>query len=162
MLKPRKQCSTVPEDEQINVQFRQVLEVPITDFELSVRSRKLLEAHELENARRPHPRHPANNFWPVRTSAETSLDEIEKIMVQKNLRIGQSIETGQQMEQRYRPQSNLSPEEQAQMGKPVSELNLSVRARKCMNRLNIANARRPLFHAAKTSCLKPKTSASRR
>ena len=33
--------------------------------------------------------------------------------------------------------ANLSPEEQAVLNKPVSELNLSVRARKCMNRLGI-------------------------
>ena len=33
--------------------------------------------------------------------------------------------------------TSLSPEEQATLGRPVSELNLSVRARKCMNRLNI-------------------------
>jgi DNA-directed RNA polymerase subunit alpha len=39
---------------------------------------------------------------------------------------------------RYRPQQNLSPEEQAVLNKPVSDLNLSVRARKCMNRLNIS------------------------
>ena len=56
----------------------------------------------------------------------------------KQLRIGQSLEQGQQYEQfRYRPQQNLSPEEQATLNKPVSDLNLSVRARKCMNRLNI-------------------------
>ena len=58
-------------------------------------------------------------------------------MNQKSLRIGQSLDQGQQYEFRTRPQSNLSPEEQAMMGKSVSELNLSVRARKCMNRLNI-------------------------
>ena len=68
---------------------------------------------------------------------ETSLEEIKAIMAQKGLRIGQSLEQGQQYEFRYRPQANLSPEEQAVLGKPVSDLNLSVRARKCMNRLNI-------------------------
>jgi DNA-directed RNA polymerase subunit alpha len=31
-----------------------------------------------------------------------------------------------------------SPEEQAIMNKPVMDLNLSVRARKCMNKLNIS------------------------
>ena len=51
--------------------------------------------------------------------------------------VGQSLEQGQQYEFRYRPQQNLSPEEQAVLNKPVSDLNLSVRARKCMNRLNI-------------------------
>ena len=38
---------------------------------------------------------------------------------------------------RYRPQTAVSPEEQAVLSKPVSDLNLSVRARKCMNRLGI-------------------------
>ncbi len=68
---------------------------------------------------------------------ETSLEEIRAIMAAKGLRIGQSLEQGQQYEFRYRPQANLSPEEQAVLNKPVSELNLSVRARKCMNRLGI-------------------------
>ena len=126
-----------PEDEQINVQFRQVMEVPITDFELSVRSRNCLKRMNLKTLG-DLTRVTQQQLLASKNFGETSLDEIEKIMVQKSLRIGQSIETGQQMEQRYRPQSNLSPEEQAMMGKPVSELNLSVRARKCMNRLNIA------------------------
>ena len=57
------------------------------------------------------------------------------MMNAKGLRLGQSLEQGQQYEFRYRPQQNLSPEEQAMLDKPVSDLNLSVRARKCMNRL---------------------------
>ena len=56
----------------------------------------------------------------------------------KGLRIGQSLEQGAAYtEQRYRPPTTLSPEEQAVLNRPVTELNLSVRARKCMNRLNI-------------------------
>jgi DNA-directed RNA polymerase subunit alpha len=56
----------------------------------------------------------------------------------KGLRIGQSLEEGGHFEMRsHRPQMPLSPEEQAVLNKPVSELNLSVRARKCMNRLGI-------------------------
>jgi DNA-directed RNA polymerase subunit alpha len=68
---------------------------------------------------------------------ETSLEEVRAIMQQKGLRVGQSLEQGQQYEMRYRPQANLSPEELAILSKPVSELQLSVRARKCMNRQNI-------------------------
>jgi len=56
----------------------------------------------------------------------------------KGLRIGQSLEQGAAYtEQRYRPPTTLSPEEQAVLNRPVTELNLSVRARKCMNRLNL-------------------------
>lgn len=126
-----------PEDEQISVQFRQVMEVPITDFELSVRSRNCLKRMNIKTlgdlTRVSEPQLLASKNF-----GETSLDEIKIIMTQKGLRIGQSLEQGQQYEMmRYRPQTNLSPEEQAVLAKPVSELNLSVRARKCMNRLNI-------------------------
>lgn len=125
-----------PEDEQISVQFRQVMEVPITDFELSVRSRNCLKRMNIRTlgdlTRVTEPQLLASKNF-----GETSLDEIKIIMTQKGLRIGQSLEQGQQYEFRYRPAQNLSPEEQATLSKPVSELNLSVRARKCMNRLNI-------------------------
>ncbi|OWK45276.1 DNA-directed RNA polymerase subunit alpha C-terminal domain-containing protein [Fimbriiglobus ruber] len=126
-----------PEDEQISVQFRQVMEIPITDFELSVRSRNCLKRMNIRTlgdlTRVTEPQLLASKNF-----GETSLEEIKIIMTQKGLRIGQSLEQGQQYEMRYRPQQNLSPEEQATLNKPVSELNLSVRARKCMNRLNIA------------------------
>jgi DNA-directed RNA polymerase subunit alpha len=126
-----------PDDEQMNLQFRQVMEVPITDFELSVRSRNCLKRMNIRTlgdlTRVTEPQLLASKNF-----GETSLDEIKAIMAQKGLRIGQSLEQGQQYEHmRYRPQQNLSPEEQAVLNKPVSDLNLSVRARKCMNRLNL-------------------------
>ena len=42
-----------------------------------------------------------------------------------------------QFERRFPQQSSLSEQDQAVLNKPVSDLNLSVRARKCMNRLGI-------------------------
>jgi DNA-directed RNA polymerase subunit alpha len=125
-----------PEDEQISVQFRQVMEVPITDFELSVRSRNCLKRMNIRTLG-DLTRVTESQLLASKNFGETSLEEIKIIMTQKGLRIGQSLEQGQQYEFRYRPQQNLSPEEQATLNKPVSELNLSVRARKCMNRLNI-------------------------
>jgi DNA-directed RNA polymerase subunit alpha len=59
------------------------------------------------------------------------------MMGSKGLRLGQSLEDGGQNEMRFRPQQPLSEQEQAVLNKPVSDLNLSVRARKCMNRLGI-------------------------
>ena len=125
-----------PEDEQVSLQFRQVMEVPITDFELSVRSRNCLKRMNIKTLG-DLTRVTESQLLASKNFGETSLEEIKVIMTQKGLRIGQSLEQGQQYEFRYRPQSNLSPEEQAVLSKPVSELNLSVRARKCMNRLNI-------------------------
>ncbi len=126
-----------PDDEVINQQMSKVMEVPITDFELSVRSRNCLKRMNIRTlgdlTRVTEPQLLASKNF-----GETSLAEIKIIMDAKGLRIGQSLEQGQQYEFRYRPAPNLSPEEQAMLGKPVSDLNLSVRARKCMQRLAIA------------------------
>ncbi len=126
-----------PEDEQQSVAFRQVMEIPITDFELSVRSRNCLKRMNIRTLG-DLTRVTESQLLTSKNFGETSLEEIRAIMNAKQLRIGQSLEQGQQYEFRYRPQQNLSPEEQATLNKPVSDLNLSVRARKCMNRLNIS------------------------
>jgi DNA-directed RNA polymerase subunit alpha len=125
-----------PEDEQQNVAFRQVMEIPITDFELSVRSRNCLKRMNIKTLG-DLTRVTESQLLASKNFGETSLEEIRNIMNAKQLRIGQSLDQGQQYEFRYRPQQNLSPEEQATLNKPVSDLNLSVRARKCMNRLQI-------------------------
>jgi DNA-directed RNA polymerase subunit alpha len=125
-----------PDEEQVSVQLRQVMETPITDFELSVRSRNCLKRMNIRTLG-DLTRVSEQQLLASKNFGDTSLDEIRTIMNSKGLRIGQSLEQGQQYEMRYRPQSNLTPEEQAVLNKPVSDLNLSVRARKCMNRLNI-------------------------
>ncbi len=125
-----------PEEEQVSQAFRQVMEVPITDFELSVRSRNCLKRMNIRTLG-DLTRVTEQQLLASKNFGETSLEEIRAIMSAKGLRIGQSLEQGQQYEFRYRPAQNLSPEEQAVLNKPVTDLNLSVRARKCMNRLNI-------------------------
>jgi DNA-directed RNA polymerase subunit alpha len=68
---------------------------------------------------------------------ETSLQEIKEMLNSKGLRLGQSIQEGGLPEVRYRPSQPVTEEQAAVLNKPVSDLNLSVRARKCMNRLGI-------------------------
>ncbi len=125
-----------PEEEQVSIMHRQVMEIPITDFELSVRSRNCLKRMNIRTLG-DMTRVTESQLLASKNFGETSLEEIRAVMNAKGLRIGQSLEQGQQYEFRYRPSQNLSPEEQATLNKPVSDLNLSVRARKCMNRLNI-------------------------
>jgi DNA-directed RNA polymerase subunit alpha len=125
-----------PEDDSMVQVNRQVLETPITDFELSVRSRNCLKRMNIRTLG-DLTRINENQLLTSKNFGETSLDEIRAIMVAKGLNIGSSLDQGQAYEMRYRPQQNLSPEEQATLNKPVSDLNLSVRARKCMNRLSI-------------------------
>jgi DNA-directed RNA polymerase subunit alpha len=125
-----------PEEEHAFNRFSQVLEIPVTDFELSVRSRNCLKKMNIKtlgDLTRVSEQHllSSKNF------GETSLTEIKEMMASKGLHLGQSIEEGAQYDVHYRPNQAVSEEEQAVLSKPISDLNLSVRARKCMNRLGI-------------------------
>jgi DNA-directed RNA polymerase subunit alpha len=125
-----------PEEEHAFSRFSQVLEIPVTDFELSVRSRNCLKKMNIKtlgDLTRVSEQHllSSKNF------GETSLTEIKEMMTSKGLHLGQSLEEGAQYDTRYRSSQPMSEQEQAVLGKPISDLNLSVRARKCMNRLGI-------------------------
>lgn len=126
-----------PGDDMESAQFRKVMEESITDFELSVRSRNCLKRMNIRTLG-DLTRVSEAQLLASKNFGETSLDEIKLILNAKSLRIGQSLEQGAIHETKFRMQQNVSPEEAAMMGKPVSELQLSVRARKCMNRLGIS------------------------
>jgi DNA-directed RNA polymerase subunit alpha len=125
-----------PEEESAFSRFSQVLEIPVTDFELSVRSRNCLKKMNIRTLG-DLTRVSREQLLSSKNFGETSLKEIEEMLATKGLRLGQSIEEGAQADMRYRPASPMSEAEQAVLNKPVSDLNLSVRARKCMNRLGI-------------------------
>ena len=126
-----------PEDEFAQTKFGQVLEIPVTDFELSVRSRNCLKKMNIRTLG-DLTRVTEQQLLSSKNFGETSLLEIKEMMGSKGLRLGQSLEQGGQYEMRtHRGAAPLSAEEQAVLNKPVSDLNLSVRARKCMNRLGI-------------------------
>ncbi|MCS6851161.1 MAG: tetratricopeptide repeat protein [Gemmataceae bacterium] len=129
-----------PEEETHHSRFSQVLEIPVTDFELSVRARNCLKKMNIKTLG-DLTRVTEQQLLSSKNFGETSLAEIKEMMASKGLRLGQSLEEGAAYayDVRHRPQQPLSPEEQAILNKPVSELNLSVRARKCMNRLGINN-----------------------
>jgi DNA-directed RNA polymerase subunit alpha len=129
-----------PDEDTNTSAYRQVMEVQINDFELSVRSRNCLKKMGIRTLG-DLTRINEASLLSSKNFGETSLDEIKAVMVAKGLRIGQSLEQGAAYDggqQRYRPASSMSPEEQAMLNRSVTELNLSVRARKCMNRLNIS------------------------
>jgi DNA-directed RNA polymerase subunit alpha len=125
-----------PEEEHALSRFSQVLEIPVTDFELSVRSRNCLKKMNIRTLG-DLTRVTEQQLLSSKNFGETSLNEIKEMMQSKGLRLGQSLEEGAQMDLRFRPSQPLSEQEQAVLNRPVSDLNLSVRARKCMNRLGI-------------------------
>jgi DNA-directed RNA polymerase subunit alpha len=125
-----------PDEEHAFSRFSQVLEIPVTDFELSVRSRNCLKKMNIRTLG-DLTRVNEQQLLSSKNFGETSLQEIKEMMTSKGLRLGQSLEEGAHNEMRYRPQQALSEQEQAVLNKLVTDLNLSVRARKCMNRLGI-------------------------
>jgi DNA-directed RNA polymerase subunit alpha len=125
-----------PEEEQDQARRSQVLDIPVTDFELSVRARNCLKKMNIRTLG-DLTRVTEQQLLSSKNFGETSLAEIKEMMQSKGLRLGQSIQDGSPVESRYRPAQPVSEEQAAVMNKPVSDLNLSVRARKCMNRLGI-------------------------
>jgi DNA-directed RNA polymerase subunit alpha len=126
-----------PEQEIKDIRFHQVLEIPVTDFELSVRSRNCLKKMNVKTLG-DLTRVNELQLLSSKNFGETSLNEIKEILGGKGLRLGQALEEGSHYDRRFPGgQQPLSDQEQAVIGKPVSDLNLSVRARKCMNRLGI-------------------------
>jgi DNA-directed RNA polymerase subunit alpha len=125
-----------PEDDVVSSRFSQVLEIPVTDFELSVRSRNCLKKMNIKTLG-DLTRVSEQQLLSSKNFGETSLGEIKEMLTSKGLRLGQSLEEGGGYERRFPAQPPLSDQEQAILSKPVADLNLSVRARKCMNRLGI-------------------------
>lgn len=114
--------------------IEQLLSRPVTDFELSVRSRNCLAGMDI-NSLGDLTEVSEQELLAGKNFGETSLHEIRELLQSHGLRIGQNQHMVQSREPVF--EANLSPEEQALMNKPVSELNVSVRARKCMVRLGI-------------------------
>ncbi|MDZ4820270.1 MAG: DNA-directed RNA polymerase subunit alpha C-terminal domain-containing protein [Planctomycetota bacterium] len=113
----------------------QVLSVPVTDFELSVRSRNCLQKMGV-NTLGDLARTSEAELLASKNFGETSLVEISEMMVSKGLSLGMFANEVREPEPVFEPEF-MSPDEQALLDRPISDLNLSVRARKCMIRLGM-------------------------
>lgn len=111
-----------------------VLNIPITDFELSVRSRNCLKKMNIKSLG-DLLRTTEQELLSFKNFGETSLNEIKSLLAGKGLRLGQSSE-GAVSPVRRAPVTigNVPPET---LSKAVGELELSVRSRKALQRLNI-------------------------
>ncbi|MEZ6127861.1 MAG: DNA-directed RNA polymerase subunit alpha C-terminal domain-containing protein [Planctomycetaceae bacterium] len=114
--------------------MKQLLSRPVTDFELSVRSRNCLSAMDI-NTLGDLTEISEQELLAGKNFGETSLLEIRELLAAHGLRIGLNLHRVHSRESFT--DTSLSPEEQAMMNRPIGDLNLSVRSRKCMNRLAI-------------------------
>ena len=114
-----------------------VLNIPITDFELSVRSRNCLKKMNIRSLgdllKTSEP-----ELLSYKNFGETSLNEIKALLASKGLRLGQNAEEGKPgILPRRAPVAvagNVAPDV---LSKSVGDLELSVRSRKALQRLNI-------------------------
>lgn len=125
-------------DEDIQKQrdrLTQVLAIPVTDFELSVRSRNCLEKMDIYTLG-DLARCSEQELLSSKNFGETSLDEIRAMLTSKGLSLGQlaheKAEPGPELEL-----TEMSDDELAILDRPIADLNLSVRARKAMVRLGL-------------------------
>jgi DNA-directed RNA polymerase subunit alpha len=113
----------------------QVLSIPVTDFELSVRSRNCLQKMGVRTLG-DLTRTSEQELLASKNFGETSLVEIREMLHCKGLELGQFAH------EKLEPEpvvdlTTMSPDEQALLERPIADLNLSVRARKCMVRLGL-------------------------
>lgn len=125
--------------------YNAVLDIPVTDFELSVRSRNCLKKMNIRNLG-DLTMCTEQQLLASKNFGETSLSEIKTMLTMKGLRLGQGLEQQQKRSHMSFNPEEYSPQEQALFTKPVSELNLSVRSRKCMNRLGIGTIGELIAH----------------
>ncbi len=113
----------------------QVMSIPVTDFELSVRARNCLQKMGVMTLG-DLCRCTEQELLASKNFGETSLIEIKEMLASKGLRLGQLAQEKPATE--IFDTESLSPDEQALLSRPISDLALSVRARKCMIRLGIS------------------------
>ncbi|MCC6491686.1 MAG: tetratricopeptide repeat protein [Pirellulales bacterium] len=113
----------------------QILNVPVSDFELSVRSRNCLQKMGIMTLG-DLTRSTEQELLSSKNFGETSLVEIREMLSSKGLELGQFAATKWQEEPVYEP-SAMSDDERALLDRPIADLNLSVRARKCRVRLGL-------------------------
>ncbi len=124
------------ESEKRFVPRNMLLEQPITDFELSVRARNCLKKMNIRNLgdllKISEP-----ELMAYKNFGETSLDEIKELLTRKGLRLGQAAEESLQAQRREAIKAVAATVPPAILNKPVSELELSVRASKALELLKI-------------------------
>ncbi|MFM8702564.1 MAG: DNA-directed RNA polymerase subunit alpha C-terminal domain-containing protein [Planctomycetia bacterium] len=126
---------TEEQEQKQRDRIEQVMSLPVSDFELSVRSRNCLQKmgiHTLGDLARTS----EAEILASKNFGETSLVEIKDMLASKGLSLGQFAAPAP-VEEAEPEMQEPSADEQELLSQPITELNLSVRARKCTTKLGI-------------------------
>ncbi|MCW5765155.1 MAG: tetratricopeptide repeat protein [Phycisphaeraceae bacterium] len=113
-----------------------LLDTPVTDFELSVRARTCLKKMNIRTLG-DLIRTTEAELLSYKNFGESSLVEIKTMLTAKGLRLGQGREEAHRQARRQMIESLKGSGQEHLMNKSVAEMNLSVRARKALQLLNI-------------------------
>jgi DNA-directed RNA polymerase subunit alpha len=119
----------------------QLLDTPLSEYELSVRARNCLRKMNIRTMGELI-RLTEAELLAYKNFGDTSLNEIKALLTRKGVRLGMSPDEMDLLaadEPEPPPKAApLPPSQEAAWSKSVAELELSVRARRCLQRLNIA------------------------
>jgi DNA-directed RNA polymerase subunit alpha len=138
-LKDSSAAGDLKQDEQDlrnRDRLEQVLALPVSDFELSVRSRNCLQkmgVHTLGDLARTT----EEEILASKNFGETSLVEIKDMLASKGLSLGQLASPAAAAPEPEPSYAEPTADEQEANALPIGELNLSVRARKCTTKLGL-------------------------
>lgn len=115
-----------------------MLETPVTDFELSVRTRNALRKMNIRTLG-DLLHHTEAELRSFKNFGDASLDEIKAMLAQKGLKLGQAAEMQREaVKQQVYEQLTDAGGDSEILSKSVNEMNLSVRARKALALLNVS------------------------
>jgi DNA-directed RNA polymerase subunit alpha len=113
-----------------------LLDTPVTDFELSVRARTCLKKMNIRTLG-DLVRATEAELLSYKNFGENSLTEIRQMLAAKGLRLGQGRDEAHRVARKQMIDQFKGTNQEAVLGKGVSELNLSVRARRALQLLSI-------------------------
>lgn len=118
------------------IKRRALMDTPVTDFELSVRARTCLKKMNIRSLGDLLKITEAE-LMSYKNFGESSLEEIKKMLDARNLRLGQGLEDAHRAARRQIMEQLKGTGKETVLGRPVGDLQLSVRARKALQMLNI-------------------------
>ncbi|HUS92507.1 MAG TPA: DNA-directed RNA polymerase subunit alpha C-terminal domain-containing protein [Phycisphaerae bacterium] len=112
-----------------------VLDIPVTDFELSVRARNCLKKMNIRTLG-DLVRTTESDLLAYKNFGETSLKEIKDMLSAKGLRLGQALEDGSELADLATPRQ-VQVSNEGVLATPIEHVEFSIRARRALDTLKL-------------------------
>ena len=127
------------EQEKATEKRNALLDTPVTDFELSVRTRNALRKMDIRTLG-DLLKVTESEMRSFKNFGDASLEEIRTMLAQKNLKLGSAVEQHKEsVKQQVYDQLQEQGGDQEILSRPVQDMELSVRARKALSLLNVGS-----------------------